>query len=63
MAQILPGRFTAKHEEPLVVFLIGMRVNKCIYANMPRFGLAKAAEHVPVTGRLDNARARIELPQ
>ena len=40
-----------------------MRVNKCIYANMPRFGLAKAAEHVPVTGRLDNARARIELPQ
>jgi hypothetical protein len=159
MAQIFPGRFTAKHAEPFVVFLIGMRVNKlfalrswiqvaramppmitelkrnpelgllhaefvfywrgvaslqywrsfehlhayahardaahlpawaefnrriggngtvgiwhetylvaggqfeCIYANMPRFGLAKAAEHVPVTGRLDSARRRIELPQ
>ena len=159
MAQIFPGRFTAKHEEPFVVFLIGMRVNKlfalpswtqvaramppmiaelkrnpelgllhaefvfywrgiaslqywrsfehlhayahardaahlpawaefnrriggngtvgiwhetylvargrfeCIYANMPRFGLAKAAEHVPVTGRLDSARTRIEQPQ
>jgi hypothetical protein len=159
MAQIFPGRFTAKHEEPFVVFLIGMRVNKlfalrswiqvaramppmiaelkrnpelgllhaefvfywrgvaslqywrsfehlhayahardaahlpawaefnrriggngtvgiwhetylvargrfeCIYANMPRFGLANAAEHVPVTGRLDSARTRIELPR
>jgi hypothetical protein len=28
MAQIIPGRFTARHEESFVVFLIGMRVNK-----------------------------------
>jgi len=30
-----------------------------IYANMPRFGLARAAEHVSVTGLLDTARSRI----
>jgi hypothetical protein len=30
-----------------------------IYANMPRFGLAAAAEHVPVTGRLEAARTRL----
>lgn len=28
MAQVIPGRFTAKHDESFVVFLIGMRVNK-----------------------------------
>jgi hypothetical protein len=32
---------------------------ECIYANMPRFGLARAAEHVSATGKLDNARSRI----
>jgi hypothetical protein len=31
-----------------------------IYANMPRFGLGAAAQHVPATGRLENARSRIE---
>jgi hypothetical protein len=31
-----------------------------VYANMPRFGLAAAAEHVPVVGRLDSARLRME---
>lgn len=30
-----------------------------IYANMPRFGLANAAEHLIVTGRLNGARDRI----
>jgi len=30
-----------------------------IYANMPRFGLGVAAEHMPVVGRLDGARLRI----
>jgi hypothetical protein len=30
-----------------------------IYANMPRFGLGMAAEHVPVVGRLENARSRM----
>lgn len=28
MAQIIPGRFTAQHNESFVVFIIGMRVNK-----------------------------------
>lgn len=32
---------------------------ECIYTNMPRFGLAAAAAHVPITGPLDNARSRI----
>lgn len=27
MAQVIPGRFTAQHDQPFVVFLIGMRVN------------------------------------
>ncbi len=30
-----------------------------IYANMPRFGLGAAAEHLPSAGRLDTARSRI----
>ena len=28
MASIFPGRYTAKNDEPFVVFLIGMRVNR-----------------------------------
>lgn len=32
---------------------------ECIYANMPRFGLAQTGEHVPVAGRLEGARDRI----
>ena len=28
MAKVLPGRFTAQTDEPFVVFVIGMRVNK-----------------------------------
>ena len=28
MAKVLPGRFTARTDEPFVVFMIGMRVNK-----------------------------------
>jgi hypothetical protein len=31
-----------------------------IYANMPRFGLGAAAQHLPATGRLESARSRIE---
>jgi hypothetical protein len=27
MAQVIPGRFTAQHDESFVVFMIGMRVN------------------------------------
>lgn len=28
MAQVIPGRFTAQIDEPFVVFLIGMRINR-----------------------------------
>ena len=28
MAKVIPGRFTAQTDEPFVVFLIGMRINK-----------------------------------
>ncbi len=30
MAQVTPGRFTAKMDEPFVVFIIGMRINKLL---------------------------------
>ncbi|MGA2217424.1 MAG: DUF4188 domain-containing protein [Terracidiphilus sp.] len=33
-----------------------------IYTNMPQFGLGSAAKHVPVTGRLEDARSRMERP-
>ena len=32
---------------------------EAIYANMPRFGLAAAADHLPAIGRLDSASSRI----
>lgn len=32
---------------------------ECIYGGMPRFGLAKAGRHVPVSAGRDSARARI----
>ncbi len=36
---------------------------ECIYANMPRFGLGAAAEHLPAVGRLEMARSRIAKAQ
>jgi hypothetical protein len=33
--------------------------HESIYGNMPRFGLAAATQHVPVTGRLHAARTRL----
>ena len=33
MAQVIPGRHTAQVEEPFVVFLIGMRVNRVLAVN------------------------------
>ena len=30
MARVIPGRFTARTEEPFVVFLIGMRINRLL---------------------------------
>jgi hypothetical protein len=35
---------------------------ECVYANMPRFGLAGAARHVTATGRLEGAKSRIAKP-
>ncbi len=32
---------------------------ECVYANMPRYGLAVAAEHVPAVGRLSEAKSRM----
>jgi fumigallin biosynthesis monooxygenase-like protein len=32
---------------------------ECIYANMPRFGLAMAGEHVPAVGRMETAKSRM----
>ena len=34
-----------------------------VYANMPRFGMARAGRHVAVTGRLDSARLRLSQTQ
>lgn len=36
---------------------------EAVHVNMPRFGLGHALEHVPVVGRLDSARGRMEKPQ
>jgi hypothetical protein len=36
---------------------------ECIYANMPRFGLARATEHASVTGRLESAKLRMGRAQ
>ncbi|MGB6831192.1 MAG: DUF4188 domain-containing protein, partial [Terracidiphilus sp.] len=36
---------------------------EAIYANMPRFGLSAAAEHVKAVGRLEHARGRMAPPQ
>jgi hypothetical protein len=33
---------------------------ECIYANMPRFGLALAGTHEPATGHLRDARSRMK---
>ncbi|MFZ0746295.1 MAG: DUF4188 domain-containing protein [Terracidiphilus sp.] len=40
-------------------YAVGQGQYECIYANMPRFGLAGAARHLPATGRLESARKRI----
>ncbi len=35
---------------------------ECVYANMPRFGLAVAGTHEPATGHLHDARSRMHVP-
>ena len=32
---------------------------ECVYGNMPVWGLAKAAEHVPAVGRMKDAKSRM----
>lgn len=41
-------------------YLIQPGQHESIYANMPVFGLAAATHHVPVTGRRDTARGRLQ---
>ena len=40
-------------------YLVAPGQYESIYLNMPRFGFAMGAEHLPVTAPLDSARARI----
>ena len=40
-------------------YLIPAGSYECVYANMPRFGLAKAGEMLPATGRMQHARDRL----
>jgi hypothetical protein len=44
-------------------YLVARGQFEAIYANMPQFGLARAVQHVGVTGRLDSARSRISPSQ
>jgi hypothetical protein len=30
MAKVIPGRYTAQTDEPFVVFMIGMRINRLL---------------------------------
>jgi hypothetical protein len=41
-------------------YTVGPGQFEAIFANMPRFGLGGAMEHIPVKGRLDGARGRME---
>jgi hypothetical protein len=38
---------------------VSPRQFECVYVNMPRFGVAAAADHVPAVGRINDARARM----
>lgn len=40
-------------------YLVGPGSYEAIYANMPKFGLAKATEHVPAIGGRETARRRL----
>jgi hypothetical protein len=41
-------------------YLVAPGQYECVYANMPRFGLTRAVEHVPAVGRMQDARSRLE---
>jgi hypothetical protein len=49
------GSFGIWHE----TYLVKAGNYETMYGNMPRFGLAKAATHLPVTGRRQTARGRL----
>lgn len=40
-------------------YLVKPHAHEAVYVNMPRFGLARAVEHVPATGRNLTARRRL----
>lgn len=40
-------------------YLVEAGQYECVYSNMPVFGLAAAAKHVPAVGRLETARRRL----
>ena len=40
-------------------YLVQPRQFEAVYANMPRFGLARAFDHVPASGRRETARGRL----
>lgn len=41
-------------------YLVRAGEYECVYANMPRTGLASAGEAVPATGRMQSARSRLK---
>lgn len=42
-------------------FLVREGAYECVYNNMPRFGLAKAGEHIPATGKRQTAAGRMGM--
>ncbi len=42
-------------------FLVREGAYECVYNNMPRFGLAKAGEHMPATGKRQTATGRLGM--
>lgn len=41
-------------------YVVGAGGYECVYANMPRFGLAKAGEMMPALGRMQHAKSRLD---
>ncbi len=40
-------------------YLVAAGQYECVYGNMPAFGLARAAQHVPAIGKRETARRRL----
>lgn len=40
-------------------FRLAPGASECVYVNMPHWGLAQAAEHLPVAGRMNSAKGRM----